>query len=238
MKKHVALFSSALMMSTTLLGAGSVFAASQSTDASPESTETPVQAVLELPNGGGTNPIPPTPPTNPDKPDPDNPGNKPNNPDGTFGVAYQPDIFNFGTVELQESGEQVVPATKPKDGTFHVGVKDKTREKQGWTLKASLTGPLAEQEGVTIEFGTGTVKVNDKGTLKDAPEETVTGVNKVVAGTAEGLVMTGQAGKIHNNVYDYDLGDVKLKLADAKKVQAKNYKGSSVRWHLEKAPNA
>ncbi|EMF0491748.1 TPA: WxL domain-containing protein [Enterococcus faecium] len=238
MKKHVTLFSSVLMMSTTLLGSGSVFAASQSTNASPESTDTPVQAVLELPNGGGSNPTPPTPPTKPDQPDPDNPGNKPNNPNGTFGIAYQPDIFNFGTVKLQESGAQVVTATQPKGGTFHVGVKDKTREKQGWTLKAGLTGPLAKQEGVTIEFGTGKVKVNDEGTLKDAPEGTVTGEAKVVAGTTEGLVMTGQSGKIHNNVYDYDLGDVKLKLADAKKVQAANYNGSSVHWHLEKVPNA
>ncbi|EGP5172059.1 hypothetical protein A5813_002601 [Enterococcus faecium] len=242
MKKHVALFSSVLMMSTTLLGAGSVFAASENIDANPATTSTPVQAVLELPNSGGTNPTPPTPPVDPGNPDPDNPGNVPNDPNGAFGMAYQPDVFNFGTVSLKETGTQEINAKMPTtgDNKFHVGVKDKTRETKGWTLKAKLTGSLSEQDGVSIEIGNGSgdVKVNNDGNLVNAPEGTVTGQSSVSAGKTEALVMSGTQGKIHNDVYDYELGAVKIKIQDAKTIQAKDYRGSAVQWNLERTPGA
>lgn len=243
MKKHVALFSSVLMMSTTLLGAGSVFAASQSTNASPESAETPVQAVLELPENGGTNPTPPTPPTNPSEPDPENPGNKPNNPEGSFGIAYQPDIFNFGTTTLNESGNQEINALMPKDGDhkFHIGVKDKTRETKGWSLTAKLSGDITSQKGITISLGntTGDVQVNrgdsSNSNLVAAPAGSVTGVANVEIGTQSQQIMAGSEGYIHNDVYDYATGQVKMKISDTKNIQAGNYSGN-VDWNLAVVP--
>ncbi|NTR21047.1 WxL domain-containing protein [Enterococcus faecium] len=237
MKKHVALFSSVLMMSTTLLGAGSVFAASQDITATPGNTSTNVTATLELPDNGGTNPTPPNPEPNPE-PDPENPGNKPNNPNKAFGVAYQPNIFSIESTKLNEAGEQVIPIKMPKNsGTFNVGVKDKTRGTKGWTLKAQLTGNIASQPGVSIETknGSGEVKVNNNGNLEALTDQQVVGARNVSISGTEALIMTGQEGKVHNDVYDYDLGNVSLKIADAKKVQAGTHTGS-VNWNLSQTP--
>ncbi|EPA8139073.1 TPA: WxL domain-containing protein [Enterococcus faecium] len=233
MKKHVALFSSTLMMSTTLLGAGSVFAASQDITATPGSTSTNVTATLELPDNGGTNPTPPNP-----EPNPENPGNKPNNPDKAFGIAYQPNIFSIESTKLKESGVQVIPIKMPaKSGTFNVGVKDKTRGTKGWTLKAQLTGDIASQPGVSIETknDSGEVKVNNNGNLEALTDQQVVGDKNVSISGTEALIMTGQKGKVHNDVYDYDLGNVSLKIADAKKVQAGTHTGS-VNWNLSQTP--
>lgn len=38
--------------------------------------------------------------------------------------------------------------------------------------------------------------------------------------------MTGNAGKFHNNVYDYNLGTVKLKIVDPSAVEVNTYTGA------------
>ena len=48
--------------------------------------------------------------------------------------------------------------------------------------------------------------------------------------------MQGKAGAIHNDVYDYELGEVTLKIADVSQIQAGDYSQSSLQWNLEKAP--
>ncbi|MFS1046762.1 WxL domain-containing protein [Enterococcus faecium] len=237
--KSIRLLGATLLASTTLLGAGQAFAASTSTNADPASTQTPIQATLSLPTNGGTNPTPPS-PVDPSHPtDPDNPGNKPNNPGGTFGIAYQPDVFNFGTHELAESGLQSFAAQLPTSGdrAFHVGVKDKTREQKGWTLQATLEGSISQQPGISILVGNGSgeVKENDGTSLVAAPVGAVTGRSDVEITTSVAEVMSGSDSFTHNSVYDYQLGTPTLKIADAKQVAANTYSGN-VNWNLSVAP--
>ncbi len=235
MKKHVALFSSTLMMSTTLLGAGSVFAASESTNATPATAETPVQAVLELPDGGGTNPTPPS-PVEPEEPE--NPGNKPNDPTGAFGIAYQPNKFEFKATKLNESGTQSIALAEGKGNadTFHLGVKDKTRDTKGWSVQAQLTGDITSQRGVTIKMtGSRQVKVNKGNELINAPEGSATGFENISVGSSAVNVMQGNAGQIHNDVYDWGLGTVTMEIADAGQVQAGSHSGS-LNWNLSQTP--
>lgn len=237
--KSIRLLGATLLASTTLLGAGQAFAATTGTQAQPANTQTPIEAELTIPADGGTNPTPPNESPNPGTPDEDNPGNTPNNPAGTFGIAYQPDIFNFGSVELQEQGNQTINATNPTSGYFHVGVKDKTRNTKGWTLQASFNGDLANQPGVSIFLGNGSgdVKVNQSGTLVDAPSGSVSGQGSVeISLNKPATVMEGLIGTVHNDVYDYQLGTVQLNLADAKTVQSGTYSNSTVDWNLSVAP--
>lgn len=237
--KCTRLLGTALVASTVLMGAVQASAAITSEAANPAQTTTEVQANLQIPSGGGDNPEPPS-PVDPNKPvDPNNPGNKPNNPNGPFGIAYQPNVFNFGTHELKESGEQLISAQMPTSGDqkFHVGVKDKTREQKGWTLRATLVGDITTQPGISIVTGnaTGEVQENISGVLSSAPVGSVTGNQNVEIDEAGALIMTGNDSVTHNSVYDYDLGSVQLKIENAKLVSAKNYTGS-VNWDLSVTP--
>lgn len=234
--KSIRLLGATLLASTALMGAVQANAASESITTDPQylDTQTPFEATLQLPDGGGENPTPPNPPV-----DPDQPGNEPNDPDGPFGIAYQPDVFKFGTVKLTEASQEVTAtAANPASGTFHVGVKDKTRETDGWSLKASLAGDITTQPGVTIKLGnaTGEVKVNrgdsNSANLVEAPQGAVKGVSNVEISSTASEVMSGEVGYQHNDVYDYDLGNVTLTIADGSKVQADTYSGT-VNWSLE-----
>ncbi|HGW6169570.1 TPA: WxL domain-containing protein [Enterococcus faecalis] len=240
MKKCYFFLFSVAALGAVSFGSISAFADSE-VEANPASTETPVKVVLELPDNGGENPTPPSTPDDPDKPNPDKPGNKPNNPTGPFGIAYQPDYFNFGTNKLKDSGEQSFKAVVPQSGDkkFHVGVKDKSRETFGWTLKAKLQGAVLNQ-GATVELkNTKGVQANrgdsSKAILAPIGSEVATAEKNVAVATDEAVVMTGNKGRLHNDVYDYEIDDVTLKIADAKNVAAGTYEGQVV-WNLEKAP--
>lgn len=206
--------------------------------------ETPLNVQITIPENGGETPAPPSASPNFASSDPDNPGNRNNQLQSAFGLAYQPDVFNFGQVTLKEKGEQEVFAKLPKngDGKFHVGVKAKNRDTAGWALKVGLKGSLTEQVGVTIEIGNGTgeVKVNQGDTMTAqlfaAPLDVVSASKNISVGQTEALVMQGKAGEVHNDVYDYELGEVKLKIADVSHIQAGDYSYSSLQWNLEKAP--
>lgn len=226
--KKLALLSAVAVSSAALLGGANAFAATDSNDATQ--TETPVTATFTLPDGGGVNPTPPG------GGDGDNGDNEL---PGEWGIAYQPKSFNFPETQLQESGEQTIQATKTK--SFNVGVKDKTRGTKGWELKASLswTGDAIEGAKITTT-ASGEVKVN-KNTGEEfqssdlVATDKATGVSNVEINSTENVVMTGNPGERHNDVYDYDLGDVSLHLADAGQVEGKSYNGKVV-WNLTATP--
>lgn len=182
MKKILDCLGVTVLAFTSLLGAGTVFAADTAITPDPATTQTPFQAELQLPENGGTNPLPPNPSTDSSTPDPTNSGNKPNNSTSAFAITYQPDIFAVTPTKLQESGLQFINVTMPQNsGTFDVGVKDKTRNTKGWTLKAQLTGAIASQPGITIETSnsTGEVKINNNGTLQSLNDNQVTEATNV-----------------------------------------------------------
>ncbi|TKN17728.1 hypothetical protein DVW83_07805 [Enterococcus sp. VV15] len=228
-----------------LLGLLSLIGLSEASIYAEESKEeTSVNVHIATPENGGDTPAPPSAAANFVSSDPENPGNRSNQLQAAFGLAYQPDIFNFGQVVLKEKGEQEIAAKLPQSGDrkFHVGVKAKNRDTAGWTLKVGLKGSLTEQAGVTLEIGNGTgeVKVNqgdaETAQLFAAPIETVSAPKNISVGKTEALVMQGKAGAIHNDVYDYELGEVTLKIADVSQIQAGDYSQSSLQWNLEKAP--
>lgn len=226
--KKLALLSAVAVSSAALLGGASAFAATDLNEATQ--SETPVTATFTLPDGGGTNPTPPG------GEDGDNDNNEL---PSEWGIAYQPKSFNFPETKLKESGHQTIEATKTS--SFNVGVKDKTRGTKGWTLKASLawTGDAIEGAKITTT-ASGDVKVNTNtgGEFNPSdlqPTDKVTGESNLEINSIENVVMTGKPGERHNDVYDYDLGNVTLDIADAGKVEGKSYNGKVV-WNLTATP--
>lgn len=233
LNKNVALFGTASVLATTLLGAGTAFAASQDNTYNPDpaETNTPVQAKFKLPNDGGSNEKPEDPegPQNPD-------GNKPNNPTGPFGIAYQPALwqtpeFDGDGVTLAESGEQEIQFTSEDS---RVGVKDKTRQDFGWTLKAKLqwTGAQLPGSTITTQNADGKVQINKGNSQYDATTA-VTGTKNLEINDQAQVVMTGVKGQQHNATYDYKLTNPTLKIADAGAVEEGTYQGNVI-WTLAK----
>ncbi|MGL9847776.1 hypothetical protein IGJ91_002946 [Enterococcus sp. DIV0765f] len=238
MKKSKALFSLVSLLSTTVIGSGSVFAAT--TGGASSQQNTPVTTTLQAPS----NPTNPTPPQ-PDGPNQgDNSNNNNNNVQGTFGIAYQPKAFSFTTDSLNSNGEQVIPVSNPHAGaTYNVGVKDMTHDTRGWTLTAQLNWNGSAITGATIETSNATGSVNknnntggDFNAATDLVATTdATGTANLSINNAAQTVMTGKEGVIHNAVYDYSLGNVSLKIPDTSVVAAGQYSGN-VDWNLSVTP--
>ncbi|EOS7999727.1 hypothetical protein SFB97_11960 [Enterococcus hirae] len=237
MKKSTFLISTGLLASFLLINNPRVYAASTTTTPSPATAETPISAPLELPTNGGSNPTPPS--NTKDPASSSDPGNKSNNPTVAFGIAYEPGTFTIPSTKLLETGSQTIPVTMPQNsGTFDVGVKDKTRETMGWSLKAQVVWDNGEK-GISIQTAhTGTdAKVNTgNGQLVDAPAGSVTAVSNVeITSDAQVLLMSGAQGIVHNDTYDYGLGHVSLKIANTKTMPAGTHTGH-VEWNLSVAP--
>ncbi|EGP5143482.1 hypothetical protein EKQ19_13540, partial [Enterococcus faecium] len=229
MKKHVALFSSVLMMSTTLLGAGSAFA-----DDAMKGT-TSVNTTLSIPE------VPaPKPPIT------DGGGNNENNQvKGHFGLAYHPSEFSV-IDELGQTGQKEI-SISPKDaaqggakGSFNVGVKDTRRENSSWKLTAKLdwTGNNASvMAGTKITAKNTGVKLNKEGKLEGQGNAEVTGVSDLQINSTSTDVMTANGKKVINGVYDYQLDNVKLVIPRQENVAAGQYTGT-VTWNLQETPAA
>ncbi|EME8160722.1 hypothetical protein UA3_02499 [Enterococcus faecium EnGen0263] len=233
MKKFTSLFSAGIILSTMVGGGLTAFADVSAEPEEPstvvvDNKETPVKAAFTLPTGGGENPNVPE--------DPDNNDNTNNDSDQAFAIAYQPKQFDFGTSELQESGQQVIKSKN--ENPYRVGVKDKRRLNEAWTLNAKLewTGENKDQmTGTTIQVANTEVKKNVEGQATGAVNpDGVTGVNKFTLGTEATTVMSANATQ-RNAVYDDKLTDVTLVIPEAGNVSAGSYTGT-VTWTLESAP--
>ncbi|EOB2766129.1 WxL domain-containing protein [Enterococcus hirae] len=229
MKKHVTLFSSVLMMSTTLLGAGGVFA-----DDTLQGT-TSVNTTLSIPDVPA--PVPPI---------TDGGDNNENNQvQGHFGLAYQPKAFSV-IDELGQTGQKEITIL-PKDasqggakGSFNVGVKDTRRKNSSWKLTAKLdwSGNNASvMSGTKITATNDGVKLNNSGNLEGQKNEEVTGTRELEINSTNSDVMTATGQKVINGVYDYQLNDVKLVIPKQENVAADSYNGT-VTWNLQDTPSA
>ncbi|EMW5544893.1 WxL domain-containing protein [Enterococcus faecium] len=224
MKKHVTLFSSVLMMSTTLLGAGGVFAE----EANPKDAQTSVSATLTVDTSekptlpGGT--------TDTDHTD--------NNTTAAFGIAYQPKTLT-GSKKLNASGKQEIELTNNTTTSgYHVGVKDLTREQHEWNLTAKLswTGENSKyMDGSEIKLAGGVVKQNNSGTLNALTNEEVTGNSEVTISSSPSAVMTSNKSKTQNGVYDYGFTSANLSIPSVEKVPSGTYAGT-IDWNLSLVP--
>ncbi|EPM6972887.1 WxL domain-containing protein [Enterococcus hirae] len=223
-----------------MLGTG-VSAATTTANTTPApaaQTTTPVISNFTVSSTDTNNPTPPSPttPTTPGTPSSPNPGNVPLNPNGTFGLAYLPAQFNFGSTEL--TGKTTVSATaQPQTGkTFNVGVKDTTHTNKGWTLNASLQGELTNY-GAHIKITNTEAKLNNGGNLTSLPNSSMISVNNNIdINSASSNIMTGNAnGTVFSGTYDLKLGNVSLEIPNASVVPAGDASGT-VNWDLQQTP--
>ncbi|MDQ8459467.1 WxL domain-containing protein [Enterococcus faecium] len=224
-------------MSTTLLGAGGVFAdTSQPTQPDPADARTQISTVLTI----NEHPTAPEPPKNPDGGTDQETGIT-----GLFGIAYTPKALS-GTAQLQDSGRTEVPlsnntATNDQN-KYNVGVQDKTRGKdRNWTLKAQLEWTGDEKgymTGSTIEASEGNVKLNNgSGALTPVTEEEVTIGNQATNLSISNVpvtLMQAHPDKVVNGVYNYQFKDPKLVIPKSEGVTADTYSGNIV-WNLSNA---
>lgn len=225
MKKHVTLFSSVLMMSTTLLGAGGVLA--EEITPNPASEKTPVSAVLSI----DTSKVPTLPG------DGSEGGHDNNNTDGAFGIAYQPKTLS-GSKQLVASGADEISLSHNSAAKLHVGVKDLTRKKHAWDLKASVSWDGDNSQymtGATIDISGGKVQKNVDGNLSALDNAEVTGESNVSISSDAKRIMSSDGSKTTNAIYDYEFSEAKLKIPNAENVPAGTYSGN-INWNLSITP--
>lgn len=236
MKKQ-ALLAAVALVAPVMLGTG-VSAATTSSQAASSSSQpnTPVTANFTVSSTDNTNPTPPS-PTTPGSGGAVTPGNKPLNPTSTFAVSYLPSQFNFGSVTLTGQNTLNVPATTQANKTFNVGIKNTTHTSTGWTLRAQLTGTLANYGAkVTTTTSANSAKLNNNGTLAALPNSGMITVtpNAQITSTAS-TIMTGNDGHVFAGTYDLNLGNVSLNIPDTTKVPAGQATGQ-VNWNLTQTP--
>lgn len=224
MKKTTAL-GVVTLLGTTVLGTSQVFA--QDTTPTPGTTETPVTATFTVTDDNA----------NVELPDTSTDGDHDKNPEvGLFGIAYQPKAFN-ASAQLQSSGEQKVDLSSgSSNNNFHVGVKDSTKAKHSWTLKANLEWTSANKaylDGSTIEIAGGEAKKNNSGGLI-ATDEVTAVANTANIGTTQEELMKSVSTKTMNGVYDYGFTSAKLVIPDTSSVAGGTYNGK-VNWNLSLA---
>lgn len=236
MKKSISFLGATLLVSTTLLGAGSVFAQTSvdETSPNPSTATTPITAELTI----NQTPEKPVAPTQPDE----GGGDKVTDITGIYGIAYTPDALS-GRAELKDSGNQEVDLTNNKatGNKYNVGVQDKTRKNnQKWSLKAKLVWTDDTNNymtGTTITATGGNVKENKKGTLEELSDAQVTTAasNLTIEQDSEVEVMKAATGKTMNGVYNYQFTSPKLVIPEVSKVAAGTYSGN-INWNLEDTP--
>ncbi|HCT6699334.1 TPA: WxL domain-containing protein [Enterococcus faecalis] len=233
MKKSISILGITLLVSTTLLGAGSAFAevtSVPSVDPTPSTATTPITANLTVDTT-----------TKPVLPDGTNDGNH-NNTQTTeaFGIAYTPKTLS-GNAKLNPSGKQTISLTNNSSANYHVGVKDLTRLKHEWTLTAKLawTGDdKGYMNGSTVELtGNTAVQLNNNGTLTEDSTNAVTGQAKVTVSTAPAEVMKSDKNKTQNGVYDWTFTAADLVIPEVSSVPAGTYNGN-INWDLSLTPDA
>ncbi|EME7207844.1 WxL domain-containing protein [Enterococcus faecium] len=235
MKKHVALFSSLLMMSTTLVGAGSVFADTNTPE--PAEAETPVSATLTI----NETPDKPIPPTEPGQGGTD----EDTNITGLFGIAYAPGAL-AGNGELKTTGQTEIDLSNNsgsnEQNKHNIAVQDKTRAKdRSWILKAQLVwegDTHGYMNGSRITGTEGNLNLNEEGTLSPVTEGEVTTTAKTldINTGSQTDIMQAQNGKTVNGVYNYQFKDPKLVIPNSEDVTSGTYTGNIV-WTLSNAMN-
>lgn len=247
MKKHIALFSTTLLLAS-FLGGARAFADDNHNTPDPATAETKVTGELQLSDKGGFNPNPPSKELN----------EKTGIENSYFGIAYRPKNFNIGSdVKLADTNEeqnivmQGQTTSEENKKSFHVAVKDKTRStERGWTLKAKLASAIDQSDlGISIKTHTteNSVKRNiNNGTdvfekshlieqvKKDGSSMEVTNTADLEITTEDSDVMKATNGKFVNGAYDLELPQVELHIPDASKVKAQTL-STNVTWTLTNA---
>ncbi|EMF0091132.1 BspA family leucine-rich repeat surface protein [Enterococcus hirae] len=161
----------------------------------------------------------------------------------SFGLSYIPKKFSFLETPLKESGEQYIPFIKQT--SFDVGVCDESQTNNSWSLQAQLVWDSAQEIPTSsiVLTNQGIVKKNiNDGNAPFNPSTDLVDCGSEVQGTISPEIKTDSptvimkaTQAIHTSVYNYDLGNVSLKITDAKVAQPGNYTGH-VESNLVNAP--
>ncbi|WP_207492786.1 BspA family leucine-rich repeat surface protein [Enterococcus faecalis] len=157
-----------------------------------------------------------------------------------YGIAYVPKQLTFASTSLEDNGEQVIPFTKIE--SFHIGIRDVRNTASSWTLSAQLewTGQTLSGAEILTTNATGVVKKNTNNGVDDfdaskdftdCPTSEVIGQRNVtIQSTSPTPILIAPSGT-HNAVYDYDLGNVALRIPETRQIEPAAYHGN-VHWFL------
>ena len=249
--KRTSMLASIAIILTSLLSSGGVYAVEQTQQTQkpvPSTAETPVTADLTTPNT--PTPNPPSDPADPNNTENEQVSGGVTGEEGNLGIAYYPKSFKFtgdlgaDTLNLHDSGSN----SSEKDVTYNIGVKDNTRQRNSWTLTATLSWVGNELPGSTITV----TNPNDDKVRKNindgvnsfsnsdlVPQSDVQGEMTVTISKDVATVMKKNTGTVGKGTYDYSLGSVgslKLMIPDATDLVAKSYSGN-VNWNLQISPD-
>ncbi|MBE9855621.1 hypothetical protein G8B32_13430, partial [Enterococcus faecalis] len=153
----------------------------------------------------------------------------------SYGIAYVPKAFNVNSKLSPTEASQSIKLT----GNFHVGVRDLRGTNSSWQLTAHLQWDKKQLPGAEILTTGNVVKKNTnngiddfkESDLKDCPSTDVFALSNIVIGSTQSkpFMIAQQTG--HGAVYDYNLGQVTLRINNPKNVEADNYQGNVV-WDL------
>ncbi|EPI2201207.1 BspA family leucine-rich repeat surface protein [Enterococcus hirae] len=163
-----------------------------------------------------------------------------------FGIAYMPKAFDFGSITLQDAGTQTIPLAS---GDYHVAVRDQRlveNDKTPWVLNAQLIWDQGKEisgaELITTNPGEikqntndGTSEFKDSDLVACSQTEAIGFSNVVISSNAPSGVIQGRGDSVHNAVYDYNLGEVTLKIPETKNIEPGKYSGN-VEWNLSLTP--
>lgn len=161
---------------------------------------------------------------------------------GTYGIAYMPKEFTIPATNLLDEQIQEIPIYK--NISYHVAVRDKRMIQGSWTLQAQLIwqGNVLPGSYLKTTNSVGIVKNNTNDGSNEFQESDLIGISGEVTGQRNVHIQTDAPNMImkanniaHNAVYDYNLGEISLVLANAKMIQPGVYSGK-ISWNLVDAP--
>lgn len=163
----------------------------------------------------------------------------------SYGIAYTPKQFTIIESDLKDFGIQTIPISKNK--SFHVAVRDQLSTENSWSLQAKLVwedkSSIPGSSIQTTNIGEVKKNINDGSTPFQESDliPILPGINAEVEGeknveiTDTAKVLMKAKYQKHNSVYDYNLGNVSLKIVHAEDVKPGTYTGR-VEWNLVNAP--
>ena len=158
--------------------------------------------------------------------------------------AYIPTRFMTKATPIKNSGNQEIPLLKTE--TFNIGVKDRTRTNQSWSVTAQLTWDNPQLKDAYIQTynpGGATNQNISTGSASYDPskdlivnQDGVNGMSEVKISTSSPIPIMESNSQINKNaVYDYGLGEAKLVIPETQNIQVGSYTGN-VEWNLISAP--
>lgn len=158
--------------------------------------------------------------------------------------AYIPIRFTTAATPIKNSGNQEIPLLKTE--TFNIGVKDRTRTNQSWTVTAQLTWDNPQLKDTYIQTYNPGGATNQNISTGSAPydpskdlvvnQDGVNGMSDVKISTSAPIpIMESNSQTNKNAVYDYGLGEAKLVIPETQNIQVGSYTGN-VEWNLISAP--